>query len=79
MSSTLQDTLRALYDSEVNFSITCMWDGGIEAKLGDEMNGFVAERTFFIADISRIGPWLTDEAIRIWPESSFAKIRSSAG
>jgi len=35
--------LQALYDSEINFSISTEWDAGYHWKLGDEMNGFVAE------------------------------------
>ncbi len=42
----------ALYESEINCSVSTFWDGGISVKLGDEMNGFVAEKecaTFFEA------------------------------
>jgi len=38
--------LEEIYDREVNISITTFWDGGYTAKLGDEMNGFVAEGMF---------------------------------
>jgi hypothetical protein len=31
-------------------------DDGIEVRLGDEVNGFVAEETF--ANTAGIGPWL---------------------
>jgi hypothetical protein len=31
-----------LYDSEINFQISCFWNAGFEWKLGDEMNGFRA-------------------------------------
>jgi hypothetical protein len=37
------DELQALYDSEINFSIAAFWDTGFQWKLGDAMNGFVAE------------------------------------
>lgn len=36
------DILQALYDSEINFNMACFWDGGIDWKLGDEINGFKA-------------------------------------
>jgi hypothetical protein len=32
-----------LYASEINCSISTLWDGGITVKLGDELNGFMAE------------------------------------
>lgn len=37
------DELQALYDSEINFTITTFWDAGFQWRLGDESNGFVAE------------------------------------
>jgi hypothetical protein len=37
--SIMQD----LYHSEINVSVSWFWDGGIEVKLGDPLNGFVAE------------------------------------
>jgi hypothetical protein len=35
-----------IYDSEINVRISWLWDGGIQVRLGDEVNGFVAEETF---------------------------------
>ena len=35
--------IQALYKSEINCSVSTFWDGGFTVKLGDEMNGFVAE------------------------------------
>lgn len=32
-----------IYDSEINVSISWFWDGGIDVKLGDEMNGYKAD------------------------------------
>jgi len=32
--------LQKIYDSEINIRIGWLWDGGIEVRLGDEMNGF---------------------------------------
>jgi len=32
-----------LYDSEINFEISCFWDAGFNWKLGDSVNGYVAE------------------------------------
>jgi len=30
MQRNLQETLQALYDSEINFTITMLWDGGVD-------------------------------------------------
>jgi hypothetical protein len=37
------DELQKIYDSEIDVSISWLWDGGIDVKLGDEMNGHDAE------------------------------------
>ena len=37
------DDLQALYDSEINFTISTFWDAGFRWKLGDNLDGFVAE------------------------------------
>jgi len=36
----LGKVIDALYDSEINCSVSTFWDGGFTMKLGDEMNGF---------------------------------------
>jgi len=35
--------LQRIYDSEINAEITWFWDGGFTVRLGDKMNGFLAE------------------------------------
>ena len=40
----LASELQKIYDSEINVRISWLWDGGIDIRLGDEMNGFLAER-----------------------------------
>jgi hypothetical protein len=69
------DELQALYDSEINFTISIFWDAGFRWKLGDDMNGFVAEgeaRTMKDAVAS-----LVSAAMREFPESVFAKSAKS--
>lgn len=66
--SVLQD----LYDSEINVAISTLWDGGFDVKLGDHINGYVAESNF-----DRWGqaePWLVKAAIEHFPKSVFAKM-----
>lgn len=66
--SILQD----LYHSEINFSVSTVWDGGFDVKLGDEFNGFRAEGNF--DRWGEVEPWLRDEAIRHYPDSLFARM-----
>ena len=40
--SDLEEILRALYESEINASISWVWDGGINVELGDPLNGYDA-------------------------------------
>lgn len=63
--------LQALYDSEINFSISTFWDGGFDVKLGEEINGFKAfGNCGSMADAER---WLKEKAVELYPESDFAK------
>lgn len=63
--------LQSLYDSEINASISWFWDGGFDWRLGDELNGYVAEGT---ADsFSGACEELRLSAIRHFPHSTFAK------
>jgi hypothetical protein len=39
----LSSELQKIYDSEINVGIGWHWDGGIEVRLGDEANGFLAQ------------------------------------
>jgi hypothetical protein len=50
-----------LYDSEINFVVSCFWDNGFEVKLGDDLNGFVAETV--VESWDEIEPWLTMQAL----------------
>jgi hypothetical protein len=62
--------LQKIYDSEINLSISWLWDVGITVRLGDEMNGFLAEETF--ADTAGIGPWLQQAIAHFYPDSAYA-------
>ena len=66
--SIMQD----LYDSEINVYISTFWDGGYDVRLGDEMNGFIADTT-----VNRWGEvelWLKEKAIEHYPTSQFAEV-----
>jgi hypothetical protein len=65
--SVLQD----LYDSEINFTISTLWDAGFEVKLGDPLNGFVVEET--LAQWNDVVPLAGSASDPALPDSAFAK------
>lgn len=67
--------LQRIYDSEINVLIGWFWDAGIDIRLGDEMNGFVAEET--VRSIDEIVPWLQEAIAHFYPDSSYAASLSS--
>ena len=67
---TGMETLQELYDSEINFSITTLWDAGFRWKLGDDMNGFVAEGE--AETLKLAGAVLKAAALKHFPGSAFA-------
>ena len=46
------------------------WDDGINVRLGDEMNGYLAEEN--VQSVSEIGPWLQEAIAHFYPNSSYA-------
>ena len=52
----MEDELQRIYDSEINVRISWLWDGGIDVRLGDEMNGYLAEEN--VSSTGDIVPWL---------------------
>ncbi len=62
--------LQKIYDSEINVRISWLWDGGIEVRLGDEMNGFLAEER--VGLVTEIVPWLQEAIAHFFPNSSYA-------
>lgn len=60
----------ALYESEINCTISTFWDGGFIVRLGDQMSGFVAETQ---CQTSReAAKFLDREARHHYPQSSYA-------
>jgi hypothetical protein len=43
---TLEQVLCCLCEREINCSVASSWDLGVDVKLGDEINGFVATERF---------------------------------
>ena len=60
-----------LYRSEINISITTLWDGRYDVKLGDNMNGFKAEGN--VDEFINCAQWLKIKAKEHFPTSAFTK------
>jgi hypothetical protein len=63
--------LQRIYQSEIHVTISWLWDSGIEVRLGDQVNGFVAEETIALA--AGIGPWLQQAVAHFYPDSIYAR------
>lgn len=66
----LTKELQRIYNSEINFSISTFWDGGFNVKLGDSMNGFIAETTE--DTIKDAIYWLIDKVLELHPGSLYS-------
>jgi len=70
-SMDLAAAFQKIYDSEINVRIGWFWDCGVEIRLGDDMNGFLAEET--VRSVADVIPWLQEAIAHFYPESSYAK------
>jgi hypothetical protein len=52
-------------------SISWLWDGGIDVKLGDPLNGYPAEEK--VGTFAEAAAWLRDQACTHYPDSKFAR------
>ena len=67
----LETILTALHDSEINVEISSFPDRAWTVKLGDRLNGFAAAKV--VANIDEAAEWLRVIAIKLYPESDFAR------
>ena len=65
------DVIEALHDSEINGEIAWFWDNSWNVKLGDPLNGYVAEAN--LSNLTEAKKWLWTTAILYYPNSVFAK------
>ena len=56
---------------QINAEISWLWDGGIDVKLGDPLNGFAAQGK--VKTMLEAAVWLRDQARRHYPDSVFAR------
>ncbi len=69
-SYSVWDVMLCLYYSEINCGVSSFWDAGFTIWLGDESNGRDAQ--FFDENFSQLARWLHYEALRLYPNSTFA-------
>jgi hypothetical protein len=69
--AALEPILADLYDSEINASISWLWDAGIDVSLGDDLNGFVTGDQ--VATLAEAAEWLRANAVEHYPDSAFAE------
>jgi hypothetical protein len=70
-ASDLAVELQKIYDGEINVRIGWFWDCGIEIRLGDDMNGYLAEET--VRTVAEIVPWLQEAIAHFYPGSSYGR------
>ena len=63
--------LQKIYDSEINVRVDWLWDGGIDLKVGDEMNGFVAEEN--VHSVAEIVRWFQEAIAHFYRGSTYAQ------
>jgi hypothetical protein len=65
--------LQKIYDSKINIHIelSWLWDGGIDVRLGDRMNGYQAAEN--VRSVGEILPWLQEAIAHFYPDSIYAK------
>lgn len=66
-----EEVLQRIYDSEVNVSLSWLWDGGVEWELGDHMNGVKAYG--HACDVRAAVEDLAEAVIGHFPNSEFAR------
>jgi hypothetical protein len=63
--------LQRVYDSEINMQIGWLWDGGVEVRLGDDMNGYEAAVT--LESVRETLPWLQEAIAHFYPDSTMRR------
>src|SRR5437763_13910288 len=61
-----------VHASEINGEISWFYDNVWGAKLGDKLNGYVAEAPE-LPSLGHAARWLRDRALEFYPDSEFAK------
>jgi hypothetical protein len=67
----MKNLIKQLYESGINLQFGWFWDAGFNVKIGDDMNGFVAE--FSDYDIDKVLKWIEENVKKHFPGSGFDK------
>jgi hypothetical protein len=70
-SGDLAVELQKIYDSEINVEISWFWDAGVDIRLGDKVNGYLAEQN--VPSVAEILPWLQEAIAHFYPTSTYAR------
>lgn len=73
MTKVLTDVMANLQHSEINCSVRSFYDGGFTVLLGDEMNGFDAEKQFRTEELGDAAEWLHQKALELYPNSVYTQ------
>lgn len=65
-SQNANEILTQLYDSEINWRISCFFDAGYKAELGDDINGFSVGAQCFDT-LLEAAQWLAEQAVEYYP------------
>jgi hypothetical protein len=81
--ATLEQVLQQLHDSEINAGVQTFYDTGMRVWIGDDANGIRTETTIdrtasFVAPRKwpegvTAASWLHEVALRLYPDSKYAK------
>jgi hypothetical protein len=69
--------IAALHESEINGEVAWFFDRVWEVKLGDPLNGYDAVEV--VASIEEAADWLRANAVRLYPDSTFARLYRGFG
>ncbi len=77
MARNLQETLQALYDSEINVTITMLWDGGFDFALCSYLDSLYEDLGqpgwHNVPKADELADALHEAALREYPDSDYAK------
>lgn len=71
----LEEKLKHIYSLEVNATLSWFWDGGIDAALGDDRNGWIDGGNF--ETLEEAGSWLLERALKYIDVCATAKDKAS--
>lgn len=72
LTDELATFITGLHASEINGEISWFFDNVWGAKIGDKLNGYLAESAE-LPSLGHAARWLCDRALELYPESEFAK------